>query len=198
MRTKLGAVCMALGGLCILGALTLLLHNRNEDQRAARAVAAALPQVREAIARHEALPTPSAPPAEEEPEEMEESVVDGYSYIGYLAIPTLELELPVMSQWDAEGLKLAPCRQFGAVGSNDMVIAGHNYKSHFGPLHRLNVGEQVAFTAIDGSVYTYEVGTVDAIAATAVEEVKNSEWDLVLYTCTLGGKERVAVGCVRI
>jgi len=189
---------MILGGLCILGALTMLLRNTNEDQAAARAVAATLPQLRAAIERQIDLPEPSAPPSGEEPEEMEERVVDGYGYIGYLSIPALELELPIMSDWDPARLKKAPCRQFGSVSGGDLVIAGHNYKSHFGPLYQLNVGEQVVFTAMDGTVYLYEVGTVSTVAATAVEEVKNSDWDLVLYTCTPSGQERVAIGCMRV
>ncbi len=40
--------------------------------------------------------------------EMTVVEIDGYGYVGVLTIPALELELPVMSEWDAARLKIAP------------------------------------------------------------------------------------------
>ena len=62
--------------------------------------------------------------------EMTVVEIDGYGYVGVLTIPTLELELPVMSEWDAARLKIAPCRYSGSTKTRDLVIAGHNYTTH--------------------------------------------------------------------
>ena len=43
----------------------------------------------------------------------------------------------------------------------------------------------------------HEVAVVDTLAPTEVEAVQNSDYDLVLYTCTYGGKTRVTVFCDR-
>ena len=134
----------------------------------------------------------------EESAEMKVVEIDGYGYIGYLEVPDLSLQLPVMAEWDYKRLKIAPCRQFGAVGTNDLVIAAHNYDRHFGRLKTLQGGESVTFTDMDGIVTSYEVEKVETLKPTAVDEVHNSDYDLVLYTCTLGGKTRVTVLCNRI
>ena len=84
------------------------------------------------------------------------------------------------------------------MGTNDLVIAAHNYDRHFGRLKTLQGGESVTFTDMDGIVTSYEVEKVETLKPTAVDEVQNSDYDLVLYTCTLGGKTRVTVFCNRI
>ena len=79
-----------------------------------------------------------------------------------------------------------------------MVIAGHNYNNHFGRLSDLTEGDQVKFTDMDGEVSTYEVASIGVIASTDIEAVQDSEYDLVMYTCTYSGQDRVMVGCKRI
>ena len=50
---------------------------------------------------------------------------------------------------------------------------------------------------MDGTVNAYAVAEVRTLLPTEVEAVQNSGYDLVLYTCTLSGKERTAVFCNR-
>lgn len=53
------------------------------------------------------------------------------------------------------------------------------------------------FTDMDGIESTYQVKEIGVVQPTAAEELKNSEWDLILYTCTYGGQDRIAVCCAR-
>ena len=69
------------------------------------------------------------------------TMVGDYEYIGVLDLPALNLSLPIMSDWDYERLKMAPCRQFGSAATDDLVIAGHNYINHFGSLGMLKAGD---------------------------------------------------------
>ena len=50
---------------------------------------------------------------------------------------------------------------------------------------------------MDGIENKYEVILIDTLAPDEVEAVQNSGYDLVLYTCTYGGKTRVTVFCDR-
>ena len=134
---------------------------------------------------------------EPEPPELTVVEIDGYDYIGYLSIPALELTLPVMSEWDYERLKIAPCRQFGSPQTDDLVIAAHNYKTHFAYLSSLSPGDSVTFTDMDGTVNTYTVDKLETLTPTSVDAVQNSGYDLVLYTCTYGVDTRIAVFCTR-
>ena len=124
-------------------------------------------------------------------------MLDGYEYVGYVEIPVLGLKLPVMSEWDYNRLKLAPCRQFGSSRTDDLVIAAHNYESHFGHLKDLSAGDTVTFTDMEGIVNNYCVEKIETLNPNEVDAVQNSGYDLVLYTCTKGGKTRVTVFCNR-
>lgn len=149
---------------------------------------------------------PDAVPLEEPSEEAEEipaapamtiATVDGYDYIGILEIPALELAVPILSDWDEKKLNIAPCRHFGSAETDDLVIAGHNYRRHFLNLYKLTAGDEVQFTTMDGTVIDYTVAEKRTLEATAVDTVLESEYALILYTCTYTGTERTAVFCQR-
>ena len=187
MPKKSGVILISLGAVLILAALLLLLYNRSEDRRAGQEAESLLEDVRSTMAAN-ADPEPQEEPAEE----------ITYDYAGVIAIPDLSLELPVIDQWNYARLKVAPCRQSGAAADGDLVIAAHNYKSHFGYLDRLEPGASVIFTDMEGTVYRYAVEEIRQLEPEDAEDVSSvfsSEYPLVLYTCTPGGKARVAVFC---
>lgn len=199
---------MIAGAVLMLAALSLFLYNRAEDAQAGRNAENLLAGVQSAMEEREMRNTSPAEAEAVSLSEMKESdelldpelpavELDGYAYVGVIAIPNLELELPVMSEWDYERLRIAPCRQFGSSRTDDLVIAAHNYQSHFGNLFQLETGDTVTFTDMDGIENTYAVTSVETLGPTEVEAVQNSGHDLVLYTCTPGGATRVTVFCDR-
>lgn len=198
---KKGIVLVITGTVLMLSALSLALWNLREDSRAGQEAENLLPLVQAVIETKQETPEPSAD-ATDTPEETlspELPTVEfgGYEYVGYLSVPDLELELPVMAEWDYSRLKIAPCRQFGSSRTDDLVIAAHNYKSHFGRLKELKAGSAVIFTDTDGIENHYAVVSVETMSPTDVDAVQNSGYALVLYTCTPGGATRVAVFCSR-
>ena len=201
MRNNLGMVCVALGVVLIAAALGLYGYNRYEDAHAgaeAQAIVADLQQKVAAPAQtgneQEAASADTAPLDPELPEVE----IDGNLYVGEIRIPALDLALPVMSEWSYPRLKIAPCRQFGSSRTDDLVIAAHNYASHFGRLNTLAIGDEVLFTDMDGIENRYAVSKVEVLDPHSVEEVEHSGYPLVLYTCTYGGQTRVTVFCPRV
>ena len=209
MPKKAGAIFVILGAVLILSALLLFLYNKQEDRNAGQEAELTLVQIQSSIqnAKKETAPEPTDATEEtaesEEPEEstepteplspeMPKVVINGNEYIGYLSIPDLELELPVMADWTYAKLQVAPCRQFGSSRTDDLVIAAHNYASHFGTLKDLKDGAQITFTDMDGIVVTYSMVLLQTIHPGAIDAVQYSGHDLVLYTCTPGGAYRVA------
>lgn len=130
--------------------------------------------------------------------DMPVKTVDGQKYIGVLKIPALSLTLPVLSDWSYGKFKVAPCRYYGSVYGDNMVIAAHNYRRHFGKLKTLKPGSGVSFTDVDGNEFEYEVTEVQILKPQDVEEMTESNADLTLFTCTVGGRTRVTVRCERI
>lgn len=134
----------------------------------------------------------------EEEKKMTEVVIDGIPYIGYLSIPKLNLDLPIISTWDYRLLKVAPCRYIGTVRGENLVLMAHNYTSHFGKISQLDAGDSITFTDMDGEITYYEVVGKDILDPTAVEEMTAGVFDLTLFTCTYGGKHRLTVYCDQI
>lgn len=201
MPKRADIVIIAVGAVLILSALLLLIYNRCEDVRAGQEAESLLASV-EAVISAQEMATPNKPESTEalspplDPE-MPVVTLDGYEYVGYVEIPTLGLKLPVMAEWDYTRLRIAPCRQFGSSRTDNLVIAAHNYDTHFGKLKELSKGDTVIFTDMEGIVSTYCIEKLETLSPDAVDTVLNSGYDLVLYTCTKGGKTRVTVFCDR-
>ena len=119
-------------------------------------------------------------------------------YIGVLEIPCLAIRLPVISDWTYSRLKIAPCRYAGSAYQDNLIVMAHNYSSHFGGISSLPYDSIITFTDVDGNVFTYRVVSIEILEKSDVDEMICDGWDLTLFTCTLGGKSRVTVRCVRI
>ncbi|MGN8677152.1 sortase [Oscillospiraceae bacterium HCP3S3_F4] len=130
--------------------------------------------------------------------EMPTENINGIDYIGILRIPALELELPVISEWSYPRLKIAPCRYTGSAYQDDLIIAAHNYNSHFGNLKNLREGDTATLTDMDGNVFTYEMAELEILQPTDIEGMDSGEWDLTLFTCTIGGSSRVTARFERV
>ena len=204
MRQKIGKICMILGALLILGALGLLAYNEWDASRADKASQEALGKLEETLNEtiEEKADSEVIQPELDPEQEMTVTNIDGWGYIGYLSIPSIGLELPVMSEWSYAGLKIAPGRYSGSTYADNMVVCAHNYAKHFSPIKWLAEGAQVYFTDMDGMRWSYEVSYVENLQPTQIEKMtektENSDnWDLTLFTCTTGGRARCAVRCVR-
>ena len=188
---------MLLGIVLILVALSLFLWNQWENNAAGDSVKKILPQIMEQIKAQDTADVPGNGPSYPDPYDpaMTEVEIDGYAYMGYLSIPAVGLELPVMSEWDYARLKLSPCRYAGSSKTGNLVICAHNYTQHFGPVRSLVPGDLVYFTDMDGVIWKYQVAAVDILQPTEVETMTAGNYDLTLFTCTYGGQSRVAVRC---
>ena len=200
-RKKKGTWLMTGGLLLIAAALFLTCFNLWDERRATSSAGEALREL-EAVRPEEAEAT--EPGEAEIPaylldpgREMPAVEVDGGRYIGVLEVPSLGLELPVMETWSYPNLRVAPCRYSGSAYQDDMIVAAHNYKTHFGQLKELRPGDEVRFTDTEGNVFRYAVAELETLGKYDVEEMTSGDWDLTLFTCTYGGQSRVTVRCLR-
>ena len=111
--------------------------------------------------------------------------------------PNAGIELPVLSDWDYALLDVAPCRYSGSIPNGNMILMGHNYKSHFAPLRRTAAGDSVEFVDVNGRGYRYTVDKVDILHKND-GELLPSEHPLILFTCTTGGQDRIVVRCLPV
>lgn len=138
---------------------------------------------------------------EKSPVEEKYIKIDDNYYIGTISIPSLDIELPVISEWSYPNLKLSPCRYKGSINEGNLIIAAHNYRSHFGRIQELNSGDSIIITDTSGILHNYEVVQSEIIDGYNIESMdfgSDDEWNLTLFTCTLSGQSRVTVRAVEI
>lgn len=192
---KKGTILISFGLLLIVLALSLTVYNIWDEKRAGQEASEVLEKLTEEI---------DEPTEEAEAEmlyqmypdmEMPAIQIDGKRYLGILEIPALDLRLPIMESWSYPNLKISPCRYEGSVYSEDLIIAGHDYRSHFGLLKMLQKGDQMTLIDVDGNQFVYEVAGKEVLAGTDVEEMKSGDWDMTLFTCTYSGRTRMTIRC---
>lgn len=207
-----GLIFIVTGLLFIAAALSLAGYNVYTDARAGKSVRQVLDELDSLFPETtEMTETTETTDIAQEPTEVPEPVVDvpdyilypdmempvkkvnGQDYIGVLRIDSLSLELPVISDWNYENLKTAPCRYSGSAYRDNLVICGHDYRSHFGGLRRISIGDTATFTDMDGNVFTYTAASVEVLDPAAIDDMTDSVYALTLFTCTLDGTNRLTI-----
>lgn len=197
-KQKQGALLVLIGLSMVFASMFLHMIDRRQDQQAGENAAILLQQLE--------LSRMSVPAATEmaQPEETVSDIVVipekeylGFAMIGTLRIPSVGIELPIMRDWSYELLNVAPCRYSGSAPEGNMILMGHNYKSHFTPLHKIATGAEVTFEDVNGLQYRYCVDEIIFLHESKGKSLP-SEYPLTLFTCTSGGQSRVVVRCKAI
>ena len=209
-RKQEGLLLITIGLLLIAAALFLVSYNLYDELRAEQAAKQAATQLDAYLPAEAAPEAPTDPVEDQDPlvrdertvipdyvlspnMEMPVETINGIDFIGVLRIPALELELPIISEWNYPNLKSAPCRYSGSAYLNNLILCGHNYASHFGSLKTLSEGDIATFTDIDGNVFIYKMVERETLNPTDIEGMESGNWDLTLFTCTVGGQSRVTI-----
>lgn len=189
---KRGRFFFILGAILIAAALGLVIYNMAQDSSAGNDSYDALMELSADMKRDDRYSFDSNL-------DMPTKKVGDWNYIGVLEIPSLNLVLPVIDQWSYDALLVSPARYTGSAYLDNMVIAAHNYTSHFGRLRELSLEDEVRFVDVSGNVFYYKVQELQILPPTAVEEMVQADgWDLTMFTCTWGGQSRVTVRCARV
>lgn len=205
-KNRIGNILKGAGLILVTAAVLLLVYNLWDGHRARESEEAILVEYLQE--NKKASESPDASDKEDKqnipdyllnpdmdmPEYTLKSLGD-VACIGILEIPALDLELPVISSWSYSSLRLAPCRYSGSAYKGDLVIAAHNYQSHFGGLRTLPEGSEVFFTDAVGNRFSYYVAVTEALTPWSVDDMTSGEWPLTLFTCTLDSQNRVTVRC---
>ena len=205
-KNRIGNILKGAGLIMVTAAVLLLVYNLWDGHRARESEEAILAEYLQE--NKKASESPDASDKEDEqnipdyilnpdmdmPEYTLKSLGD-VACIGILEIPALNLELPVISSWSYSSLRLAPCRYSGSAYKGNLVIAAHNYQSHFGGLRTLPEGSEVFFTDAVGNRFSYYVAVTEALTPWSVDDMTSGEWPLTLFTCTLDSQNRVTVRC---
>ena len=222
-----GWLCIAMGVIMLAAAGTIYMLQEKQDQMAGKNSEILLEKMREEILygygtnvhpistpapTHTATPVPEiepepseppaeveeAPPVESAEPELPVMELYGYELMGILTAPSVEVELPILGDWNYELLQIAPCRYSGSVAGEDLILLGHNFKSHFDSLKNIAVDDPVEFLSADGELHKYTVAEIELLHKTDVDKLERDEYALTFFTCTRGGEHRLVIRCVPV
>lgn len=184
-----GKILVVLGCILIMTSGLMMTYNNYINKRAFTESHKVYQKIQNRVIEEESIVTD---------EEMRVVNIDGNDYIGTINIPTLSLELPVMADWDYKKMKTAPCRYYGSIETNDLVICAHGYDNLFGRIKNLTSGDLLVLTDMNNNEYIYKVEVIEVLSPNDVKEMVESEFDLTLYTCTMDNLNRVTVRLNRV
>ena len=208
MKNKLWKLSIFIGSAMILCSGALFMQNMKDSKRAGERSRTVLVSLKEQIPSDTALKCETAPAYEKndlfyeystQPAETSgnaDIIIDDIAYYGYISIPTLDIELPVMSSWNYNSLNISPCRYSGSLETHDLIIAAHNYNTHFGRINSLEPDDMIIFTDTSGKQYDFSVTSVEQVNGKDTSSMLSgaqNEWELTLFTCTLSGKSRFTI-----
>lgn len=188
---------ITLGCLCILGGMGIYWQNYQIDLQGQVHCDNILSEFQATVSVHNPL---EETVVEFTPVRNEMMMINGDLYIGVLEIPVLDMILPIYMDYSYQKLYNAPCAYGGSLAKNDLIIAGHNYQSHFWDLQYLPTGADVYITNPSGQVFRYVVDVRESLYETELERLMAREdWDLTLFTCSFPDSTyRTVIRCIRM
>lgn len=188
---KFSKYLIILGILCVLLSITLYIKNKYQELDTGKKSKEILDIIETKI---------NVSDKEEIKSNTEDLVlnISGYDYIGVINIPSLNIKLPIMRETDYDRLAISPCKYYGNITTNDLVLCAHDYVNQFGKISNLKEDDIVIITDVLGNNYVYKVVLTEELNPTDITNMIDSPFDLTLYTCSYGALKRITVRCNRI
>lgn len=188
---KFSKYLIILGILCILLSITLYIKNKYQELDTGKKSKEILDIIETKI---------NVSDKEEIKSNTEDLVlnISGYDYIGVISIPSLNIKLPIMRETDYDRLAISPCKYYGNINTNDLVLCAHDYVNQFGKISNLKEDDIIIITDVLGNNYVYKVVLTEELNPTDITNMIESPFDLTLYTCSYGALKRITVRCNRI
>ena len=131
-------------------------------------------------------------------EEKKDLNKDLNQYDGYIKIPKLNLELPVMEKKQLrQTLKKSPCIYSGTAKRFKPDNSRPQLQRHFGKINQLENGDKVQYTDLQNNTYNYCVTAKEKINGSNSEQMQNENYALTLFTCDYTGRDRITIRCER-
>lgn len=178
------------GVLLMAASLCLLLFTQLRSSRAEAVCAEAVSKIEALLPERMAgLPGAYANP------EMPVLQIDGQDYACLLEVPGFGITLPVASQWDRKDVFSHPCRFFGSAYDNSLIIGGADQSGQLDFLSRLDIGDSIRITDMNGTEFRYAVSQIDRSSSADYEVLASQAYGLTLFVRSSHFREYILVRC---
>lgn len=137
----------------------------------------------------------------EEKEYPKEEILDtykGYEVCAKIEIPVISLKANILSNYSKKALNVSATKFWGADPNQNgnFCVAGHNTKSMFSNIKKLNIGDILFITDREVGKVEYEIFDIYKVKpddVNCLDSVNDNEKEVTLITCTNDSKKRVII-----
>jgi len=154
---------------------------------------------------HFTLPASPSSPSGTYQASFIETSYKGYPTIATLAIPSIELDVPVFATYTEETLSMSATKFYGPNPNTtgNFCIVGHNYnrENMFHNLKNVSIGDTLFLTDAEHGRGTYHIASLYKVAPTDISPLSqetNGETQITLITCTNYSNMRLIVKATKI
>lgn len=127
--------------------------------------------------------------------EMPALEIDGNDYVCLIEITSFGIELPVARNWKSNDLTKSPCRFWGSIYNNDLIIGGKNQIGQFEFCEKLDIGEKISITDMRGAQFTFVVQKIERSSDVSFDSLSEGEYSLSLFTKDRYDENYIIVRC---
>lgn len=127
--------------------------------------------------------------------EMPVLQIEGADYVCLLEVPALSVHLPVQNQWQAGILNTQPSRFWGSIYDGTLILGGGNQVGQFDFCARLDIGDQIILTDMQGTEFYCSVAQIDRSSSADFGKLSDEAYPLTLFVREEYDSRYIVVRC---
>lgn len=120
---------------------------------------------------------------------------EGNDYVCLIEVPSANACLPVQNKWNTKDLMYSPCRFWGSSYDGSLILGGSGLNGQFDFCGRLEIGDQVLITDMEGTRFTYTVEHIDRSKTAQFEKLSDPSYSLTLFVQEAYSTSYIVVRC---
>lgn len=173
-KLYLSVICICLGILLIAGSAVLIIRSRYAEDKNRSSCARILTQL------HFSMPESKRSSGSFDMFSAASLSIDGIDYIGILSIPSVDVELPIVSEYGKSDIAV-----YG-VSEKDSPPALSCNSKNWSDVADASVGDKVTLTDMRGCAYEYTVEEIARVSSYEPPSASSDDMTLTLVTVSKG------------
>ena len=127
-------------------------------------------------------------PEERSKDYMPAMEIEGLNIAGIIDLPDQGYKAVFRSTWDADHARALPCRYTGSVYNRTLVIGAYGGAGQFDFAHRLEAGQTLYVTDMEGGRYRYAIERIEHAKRISEKKLTSGDWDLTVFVKQTSGE----------
>lgn len=187
---KLPLICILLGAVLILCAVSLAVYTEISGDRAQENTARILERAQALLPE-----TVDHVPQERGNNSMASMEIDGVNVAGILEVPHYGRVLPLGAIWDTGLVASMPCRFTGSIYDGSLIIGAVGEQGQMEFAAQLEVGAEIRLTDMEGGRYTYRVAAIHHAQHATLEKLQSGDFPLTIFVKNPENAEYLLIRC---